>query len=142
MVLPGTRGCRPAGSAWVACCLRQSDIYQLVEEFGIPPEFVVSVPLPDSHRSSPPLGDEHRAATTPLATRSSRGTPSSSNQWWKRTTAALPGSSSKKPRPSSFALPPSSSARLASTPPPPPPRDLGVGSWKSPSSPVGGCIII
>ncbi|KAL0444364.1 UNVERIFIED_CONTAM: hypothetical protein Slati_2159100 [Sesamum latifolium] len=29
-VLPGTQGSQPLGSAWVACCLRQSDIYQLV----------------------------------------------------------------------------------------------------------------
>ncbi|KAL0462272.1 UNVERIFIED_CONTAM: hypothetical protein Slati_0114800 [Sesamum latifolium] len=55
-VLFGNRGSRPVGSAWVACCLRQSDIYQLVEEFAIPPEFVVSVPPPDSHPSSPPPG--------------------------------------------------------------------------------------
>ncbi|KAK4394331.1 Taxoid 7-beta-hydroxylase [Sesamum angolense] len=54
--LPGTRGSRPSGSTWVACSLRQSDIYQLVEEFGILPEFVVSVPPPDNHLSSPPLG--------------------------------------------------------------------------------------
>ncbi|KAL0444926.1 UNVERIFIED_CONTAM: hypothetical protein Slati_2215300 [Sesamum latifolium] len=50
---PGNRGSRPVGSAWVACSLRQSDIYQLVEEFAIPPEFVVSLPPPDSHPSSP-----------------------------------------------------------------------------------------
>ncbi|KAL0458489.1 UNVERIFIED_CONTAM: hypothetical protein Slati_0476100 [Sesamum latifolium] len=55
-VLPGTRGSQPSGSAWVACCLRQSDIYQLVEEFGIPQEFVVSVLPPDSHPSSRPPG--------------------------------------------------------------------------------------
>ncbi|KAL0458755.1 UNVERIFIED_CONTAM: hypothetical protein Slati_0502700 [Sesamum latifolium] len=43
-VLPGTRGSRPLGSACVPCCLCQSNIYQLVEEFGIPLEFVISVP--------------------------------------------------------------------------------------------------
>ncbi|KAL0297941.1 UNVERIFIED_CONTAM: hypothetical protein Sangu_2461800 [Sesamum angustifolium] len=48
------------------------------------------------------LSDEHQAPTTPLATRSSRGTPSSSDQRGKRPAAALLGSSSKKSRPSSF----------------------------------------
>ncbi|KAL0433796.1 UNVERIFIED_CONTAM: hypothetical protein Slati_2713900 [Sesamum latifolium] len=37
-VSSGNRGSRPEGSAWVACGLRQSDIYKLVEEFAIPPE--------------------------------------------------------------------------------------------------------
>ncbi|KAL0344265.1 UNVERIFIED_CONTAM: hypothetical protein Sangu_1313900 [Sesamum angustifolium] len=53
--LPGTRRSRPSGSMWVAYCLRQSDIYQLVEEFGILPEFEVSVPPSNSHPSSSPL---------------------------------------------------------------------------------------
>ncbi|KAL0394509.1 UNVERIFIED_CONTAM: hypothetical protein Slati_4417100 [Sesamum latifolium] len=55
-VFSGNRGSRPEGSAWVACSLRQLDIYQLVEEFSIPPEFVVSLPPPDSHLSSPYSG--------------------------------------------------------------------------------------
>ncbi|KAL0433751.1 UNVERIFIED_CONTAM: hypothetical protein Slati_2709400 [Sesamum latifolium] len=55
-ILPGNRGSRLVGSAWVTCCLWQSDIYQLVEEFAIPPEYVVSLPPPDSHPSSPLLG--------------------------------------------------------------------------------------
>ncbi|KAL0454857.1 UNVERIFIED_CONTAM: hypothetical protein Slati_0824900, partial [Sesamum latifolium] len=55
-VLPGNRGSRPVSSAWVASCLRQSNIYQLVEEFAIPPVYVVSFPPPDSHPSSPPTG--------------------------------------------------------------------------------------
>ncbi|KAL0367235.1 UNVERIFIED_CONTAM: hypothetical protein Sradi_3613600 [Sesamum radiatum] len=55
-ILPGTRGSQPLGSTWVAYYLRQSDIYQLVEEFGIPPEIVISVPPPHSHPSSPPPG--------------------------------------------------------------------------------------
>ncbi|KAL0433452.1 UNVERIFIED_CONTAM: hypothetical protein Slati_2679500 [Sesamum latifolium] len=52
----GNRGSRPVGSAWVACSLRQSDIYQLVEEFAIPPKFVISLPPPVSHPSPPPPG--------------------------------------------------------------------------------------
>ncbi|KAL0282198.1 UNVERIFIED_CONTAM: hypothetical protein Sangu_2963400 [Sesamum angustifolium] len=64
------------------------------------------------------LKDEHRAATTPPAIRSSKGTPSSSDQRGKRSAATLPGSSSKKLRPSPSAFPPNGSARFTSTPPP------------------------
>ncbi|KAL0433445.1 UNVERIFIED_CONTAM: hypothetical protein Slati_2678800 [Sesamum latifolium] len=53
---PGNRGSRLVGSAWVVCSLRQSDIYQLVEEFSIPPEFVVFLPPPNSHLNSPHPG--------------------------------------------------------------------------------------
>ncbi|KAL0413546.1 UNVERIFIED_CONTAM: hypothetical protein Sradi_1556300 [Sesamum radiatum] len=50
------RGSRPEGSAWVACVLKQSDIYKLVEEFAIPPEYVVSL-LPLIVTLAPPLRD-------------------------------------------------------------------------------------
>ncbi|KAL0412190.1 UNVERIFIED_CONTAM: hypothetical protein Slati_3808700 [Sesamum latifolium] len=83
------------------------------------------------------LKDEHRDATTPSATKSLKGIPSSNDQRGKCAASALPGSSSKKPRSGSSCLPPSSFARHTSTPPPPS-RDLGTGSSKSPSSPVGG----
>ncbi|KAL0387714.1 UNVERIFIED_CONTAM: hypothetical protein Sradi_2653200 [Sesamum radiatum] len=89
------------------------------------------------------LRDEHRAATTRPATRSSKWTLSSNDQRGKRSAAALFGSSSKKPRPSPAALPPSGFACFTSTPTPPPPRDLGVGSLRSSSSsPAAGCILI
>ncbi|KAL0329190.1 UNVERIFIED_CONTAM: hypothetical protein Sradi_4905700 [Sesamum radiatum] len=68
--------------------------------------------------SSKHVRDEHRAATTPPATRSSKGTPFSNDQRGKRSAAALLGSSSKKPRPNPSALPPSDSARFTATPPP------------------------
>ncbi|KAL0345616.1 UNVERIFIED_CONTAM: hypothetical protein Sradi_4392900 [Sesamum radiatum] len=84
------------------------------------------------------LRDEHRAYLTPLATRSSRGTPSSSDQKGKRAALALPVFSLKRSKPSSSAFLHSSSALPTSTPPPPPlPRDLGVGSSKSPPSSAG-----
>ncbi|KAL0430802.1 UNVERIFIED_CONTAM: hypothetical protein Sradi_0706200 [Sesamum radiatum] len=99
---------------------------RLLSHFGLSPRIV-----PLKH-----LKYEHKDATTPPATRSSKGTPSSSDLRGKRDAIALPGSSSKKLRPSSFGLPPSSSACHTSTPPLP--RDLGAGSSKSPSSPRGG----
>ncbi|KAL0373899.1 UNVERIFIED_CONTAM: hypothetical protein Sradi_3305600 [Sesamum radiatum] len=80
------------------------------------------------------LRDEHRAALTTLATRSSKGTPSSNDQRGKRTAPALLGSSSKRLKPSPSA-PRSSSVRHI--PPPPPPRDLGAEPSKSPPSSTG-----
>ncbi|KAL0444642.1 UNVERIFIED_CONTAM: hypothetical protein Slati_2186900 [Sesamum latifolium] len=55
-VVSGNREGRYEASAWVACGLRQSDIYRLVEEFAIPPEYVISLPPPDSYPSSPLRG--------------------------------------------------------------------------------------
>ncbi|KAL0447956.1 UNVERIFIED_CONTAM: hypothetical protein Slati_1923500 [Sesamum latifolium] len=166
-VPPRTRGSRPSGSKWVSCYLRQSEIHQLVEEFAIPPEGETSKPFwpePTSCVSrgaleyhccayysfmpsldimfSKLLLDEHRAATTPSTTRSSRGTPSSSEKRGKHPTAALPRPSSKRSRPSSSTVPPNGFTRHTSTPPPPHPRDLGSGSLKSPPSLTGDCMTI
>ncbi|KAL0453760.1 UNVERIFIED_CONTAM: hypothetical protein Slati_1354100 [Sesamum latifolium] len=55
-VSSGNRASHPEGSAWVVCGLRQLAIYKLVEEFAILPEYIVSLPPPDSHPSSPPSG--------------------------------------------------------------------------------------
>ncbi|KAL0427465.1 UNVERIFIED_CONTAM: hypothetical protein Slati_2921300 [Sesamum latifolium] len=86
------------------------------------------------------LKDEHRDATTPPTTRSSKGTPSSSDPRGKRAASAMLGSFSKKPRPSSSGLPPSRSARHISTAPPPPlpPTNQCARSSRSPSSPARG----
>ncbi|KAL0430852.1 UNVERIFIED_CONTAM: hypothetical protein Sradi_0711200 [Sesamum radiatum] len=55
-VSSGNCGGRLEGLTWVACGLRQSDIYKLVEEFAFTPEYVVSLPPPNSHPSSPLSG--------------------------------------------------------------------------------------
>ncbi|KAL0405627.1 UNVERIFIED_CONTAM: hypothetical protein Slati_3876600 [Sesamum latifolium] len=122
---------------------RPYDCKELVDErllshFGLSPRGVpLREPL-DDIMFSKYLRDEHRAALTPPATRSSRGTSFSSDQRGKRPAPALPGSSSKRSKPSSSAFLHSSSTRPVSTPsPPPPPRDLGARSSKSPPSSSG-----
>ncbi|KAL0442187.1 UNVERIFIED_CONTAM: hypothetical protein Sradi_0157600 [Sesamum radiatum] len=118
---------------------------RLLSHFGLSPRVKpLGEPL-DDIMFSKLLMDEHPAFTTPPNTRSSRGTSTSRDKRRKRFAATQPGSSSKRQRPSSAVAPPASSTRHAYTLPPPLPplpRDCGGGSFRPPSSPAGGCMII